>query len=137
VSDVLDVLLRSVPILIGGGIVQFLIFMLRRRAEIKALDVSSAKVESEAEGFTVQSAAQSVALANLMRNQAEERVTELEGELESRDEQARLLAQDKVRLKARLARAETDLAVARAIHDRTAGNDDDDTRSTPSRRRPT
>lgn len=118
VNDVLDLLTRSIPILIGGGAVQFAIFLLRRRAEIKALDMTTSKVQSEAEGVSISSAAQSVNLANLMRDQAERRVGELEEEMEIRATQARLLAQDTARLKNRLGRAEADLIVLRAVHER-------------------
>jgi septal ring factor EnvC (AmiA/AmiB activator) len=123
VNEAVDFLVRSVPVLIGGGLVQFAIFLLRRRAEIRALDVTTSKVQSEAEGVSISSAAQSVNLANLMRDQAERRVGELEEEMEIRATQARLLAQDTARLKNRLARAEADLVILRAVHDRVTEDD--------------
>jgi chromosome segregation ATPase len=113
VNEILDLLLRSIPIVIGGGLVQLVIHLSRRRAEVRQLDAAAAKTDVDADAVVVSSAERSVALAGGLRDQAVAQVARLEVELGERAEEAKLLAEDAARTRTRLARAEANQAVLR------------------------
>lgn len=98
-SNAWDLLLRSIPILVGGGAVQFIIFMLRRRSEMKIADATAGKTEAESGSVVVSSAERSVAMADALRDDAVKRASLLLADLDIQLERIR-------RLHARL--AETD-----------------------------
>jgi hypothetical protein len=123
-TEVLDLLVRSIPILIGGGLVQFIIFLLRRRGEVRQLDAVAAKTDVEAQAIAVSSAAQSLALAGLMRDDAVSQVGELRDELEQRTAQTAALAAQLARVRQRLVRAEADVLVLQAEVTRLTHRDD-------------
>lgn len=112
-NEILDLLLRSIPIVIGGGLVQLVIHLSRRRAEVRQLDAAAAKTDVDADAVVVSSAERSVALAGGLRDQAVAQVARLEVELGERAEEAKLLAEDAARTRTRLARAEANQAVLR------------------------
>ncbi len=94
-----DLLVRSVPIIIGGGAVQFAIFLMRRRGELRQLDSAAKKTDVEGDAIVVASAAQSLALAGQIRDLAAARASEVEQEL--------------VKVRARLAEAEAEIVLLR------------------------
>lgn len=98
-SGFVDLLVRSVPIVIGGGTVQFAIFLIRRRGELRQLDSAVKKTDVEGDAIVVASAAQSLALAGQIRDQAAARAAEVEQEL--------------VKVRARLAEAEAEIILLR------------------------
>ncbi len=77
-GSVSDIALRAIPVLIGGGIVQFIIFLLRRRAEVRSLNSVSQKTEAEGGSFAVRSAAESLELSDRVRDRAVKRAEILE-----------------------------------------------------------
>lgn len=87
-----DLLSRAIPIMVGGGMVQAIIFLLRRRGEMRKLDADAKKVDVEADAVVVASAASSVALANSLRDAAFQRVGVVEVELKQLQEQVIHLA---------------------------------------------
>lgn len=87
-----DLLTRAIPIMVGGGMVQAIIFLLRRRGEMRKLDADAKKVDVEADAVVVASAASSVALANSLRDAAFARVGVVEVELKQLQEQVIHLA---------------------------------------------
>lgn len=65
-----DFLLRAVPIFLGGGAVQLIIHMLKRRAENRATNAVAQRSEAEAGQFVVQSAKEALELSDLVRDRA-------------------------------------------------------------------
>jgi len=114
VNGFLALLGRSIPIIIGGGLVQFVIFLLRRRGEIRQLDAAVAKTDVDAGQVVVASAAQSLALAGKMRDEAHSQVAALREELDERTAQAAALAHQVGRLRVRLTRAEANVLILQA-----------------------
>jgi hypothetical protein len=110
----IDLLLRSLPILIGGGLVQLIIFLLKRRVELRAIDATAVRTEAEANSVVVLSAAQSLVLSDQVRDDAVrrakdavERAEALQTELTSQIEQLQLCTR-------RLAAVAQELSVLRA-----------------------
>jgi hypothetical protein len=107
VNDLADLLVRSIPILIGGGTVQFAIFLLKRRTDVKLADASMGQTRAEAGSVVVTSAERSVAMADALRDDAISRAALLLADLDIQLERIR-------RLHARLAEADGELAELRA-----------------------
>lgn len=105
---------RSIPIIIGGGLVQLIIYLLRRRGEVRQLDAANAKTDVDAQAVVVTSAAQSLALASQMRDEAHAQLAALREELDDRTAQAAALAQQVARLRVRLTKAEADVLILQA-----------------------
>jgi hypothetical protein len=80
-SGFLDLLLRSVPILLGGGVVQFIVLMIKRRSEMRAADVAAQKTTVETDAVVVQSAERSLLLADQARDRADKRAERLVADL--------------------------------------------------------
>jgi chromosome segregation ATPase len=106
-SDVLDLMIRSVPILIGGGVVQLAMFLLKRRSELRVADATAAKTEAESGSVVVSSAERSVQLSDALRDDAVKRAAMLLGDLDIQLERVR-------RLNARLSEAEAEVEDLRA-----------------------
>ncbi len=84
-KGLLDFLGRAVPIMIGGGAVQAVIFLLKRRGENR-------KLNADTDSTVVQSASASVAIASRLRDEAHSRVTVLEDKVRLLEEQVAQLA---------------------------------------------
>lgn len=82
VTDLLDLLGRALPIMLGGGAVQIIILFIRRRAEIKAADVAAKKLISEADAVVVASAEKSLLLSDQVRDRAVKRAEQLLADLQ-------------------------------------------------------
>lgn len=102
-NDALDLLVRSIPILIGGGAVQFIIFLLKRRSEMKMADATAGKVDAESGSVVVSSAERSVQMADALRDDAVKRAASLMQDLDIQLERVR-------RLHARLAETDVELS---------------------------
>jgi hypothetical protein len=81
VTEFLDLLLRSVPILLGGGVVQLILFWVKRRSEMRAADVAAAKTTVETDAVVVASAERSLLLADQARDRADKRAERLVADL--------------------------------------------------------
>jgi hypothetical protein len=81
-NPAIDLLVRSIPILIGGGTVQLVIFIIKRRSEMRAMDAASAKNEAESGSFVITSAARSLELSDQVRDRAVARAERLETEVQ-------------------------------------------------------
>lgn len=86
-----DLLVRSVPILIGGGVVQFVIFLLKRRSEIRIADATAGKFDADSGSVVVSSAERSVAMADALRDDAVKRAALLLADLDVQLERIRRL----------------------------------------------
>lgn len=109
-----DLLGRCIPILIGSGMVQGAVFLLRRRGEMRKLDADAKKVDVEADAVVVASAASSVALANSLRDAAFARVGVVEVELKQLQAQVVHLAEQVTTANNKLASSRTREAVLEA-----------------------
>lgn len=109
-NGAIDLLLRSIPILIGGGAVQLIIHLIKRRAEVRSLDATSLRAEAESGQFAVQSARESVELSNLIRDQAMKIAADKEAEAASEREEAAALRRKVRELTIRLETVEATLA---------------------------
>lgn len=124
-EGVLEFLARAGPIAIGGGTVQLAIFLLRRRSEVRQLDAVAKKTDVESASVVVASATDSVALANLLRDQAIERAKLLEDELEQIRVQVAFLTAEVAKANRALARAKASNDVLRnQIQQLTRGSPD-------------
>lgn len=65
-----DLLWRSLPIIIGAGVVQLVIHLLRRQTKLKVLDSATRELAMDAGAIAVRSAQKSVALADQIRDNA-------------------------------------------------------------------
>lgn len=75
-NSIVDLFLRSIPIIIGAGVVQLVIFLLKRRTELKNLDAATAKAAAEADSIAVTSAAASLVISDQVRDNAVRRADE-------------------------------------------------------------
>ena len=75
-SNFLDLLLRSVPIILGAGTVQLGIFLLKRPSELRALDAATVRTGAESGAVVVSSAERSLALSDQVRDNAVKRADE-------------------------------------------------------------
>jgi hypothetical protein len=73
VSPLVDLLARSIPIIIGAGVVQLVIHLLRRQTRLKVLDEATRELAMDAGTIAVRSAQKSVALADKIRDNALQR----------------------------------------------------------------
>lgn len=100
----LDLLLRALPIAVGGGVVQFAIFMLKRRSELRTLDAAAGKTDAESGAVVVTSAEQSVKLSDLVRDNAVKRAIQVEQDLNVQTERVKdltrrlIVAEDEVEI---------------------------------------
>lgn len=90
-NGAIELFLRAVPVLIGGGAVQLIIHLLKRRAEVRSIDAASLRGEAEAGQFVVQSARASLELSDQVRNEAVKRAEAKEAEAAALREEVRAL----------------------------------------------
>lgn len=76
-TELADLFLRAVPIMLGGGAVQLVILFLKRRQEMRAADVAADKMSTEADAVVVASAERSLLLSDQVRDRAVKRAEEL------------------------------------------------------------
>lgn len=101
-TDAVDLLLRSLPILLGGGAVQLIIFLFKLPGEMRTADKAAAKVDAESGSVVVSSAERSLALSDQVRDDAVTRAVALAEDLGVQNERVK-------RLMRRLALAETEV----------------------------
>jgi hypothetical protein len=70
VTDLADLLVRAVPVMLGGGSVQLILFFLKRRVEMRTADVAAGKTTSETDAVVVASAERSLLLSDQVRDRA-------------------------------------------------------------------
>jgi hypothetical protein len=107
-----------VAVLLGGSTLQFVSFLLRRRYELRTLDVAANKVDAEADSVILSSAAASAALAAQMRDQAMARVQQLQGDLAACHENQRVLAERALSDRRHRLQAEAEVAYLRVENNR-------------------
>lgn len=90
-NGAIDLLLRSLPVLIGGGVVQLVIHLLKRRAETRSLDATSLRAEAESGQFAVASARESLELSDQVRDRAVKYAEAKEAEAAALREQLRVV----------------------------------------------
>lgn len=78
-----DVLGRSVPIILGGGTVQLIIFLLTRKGTMRTADALATKTDAESGSVVVGSAEKSVLLAGLIRDEAMKQNQQMRAEIEA------------------------------------------------------
>lgn len=81
-TELADLFLRAVPIMLGGGAVQLVILLLKRRQEMRAADVAADKTSTEADAVVVASAERSLLLSDQVRDRAVKRAEELLADLQ-------------------------------------------------------
>lgn len=69
-NGTVDFLMRAIPIFLGGGAVQLIIHVLKRRAENRSINAGAQRSEAEAGQFVVQSAREAIELSDLVRDRA-------------------------------------------------------------------
>lgn len=72
-TELADLLVRAIPILLGGGAVQLIVLFIKRRSEIRAADVAANKTTVETDAVVVASAERSLLLADQARDRADKR----------------------------------------------------------------
>jgi hypothetical protein len=98
VNPLLDFFDRAVPIMAGGGVVQGIIYLLKRRGEDR-------KLSADTDSTVVQSASASVALASRLRDEAMQRMVVLEAKVKHLEEQVIQLAGEVAEERAAMAAA--------------------------------
>jgi hypothetical protein len=81
VTEVLDLLTRALPIMLGGGAVQLIILFIKRRSEMRAADVAAKKTTIETDAVVVASAERSLLISDQVRDRAVKRAEQLVGDL--------------------------------------------------------
>lgn len=81
-TEILDLFVRAIPIMLGGGAVQIAIFMLKRRQEMRAADVAAVKTTTETDAVVVASAERSLLLSDQVRDRAVKRAEQLLADLQ-------------------------------------------------------
>lgn len=81
-TELLDLLGRALPIMLGGGAVQLGIFLLKRRQEMRAADAATEKITTEADAVVVASAERSLLLSDQVRDRAVKRAEQLLADLQ-------------------------------------------------------
>lgn len=81
-TELADLLARTLPIMLGGGVVQLVIHFLKRRQEMRAADAATEKVTTEADAVVVASAEKSLLLSDQARDRAVKRAEQLLADLE-------------------------------------------------------
>ena len=114
-NGAIDLLLRSLPIIIGGGIVQLVVVLIKRRAENRALNAGALRNEAESGQFVVQSAEKSVELSDRIRDRAVEYAEAKEAEAVALREEVRALRVDARALMERVHTLESTLAGVEAL----------------------
>jgi hypothetical protein len=82
VTDLADLLVRAVPVMLGGGSVQLILFFLKRRVEMHTADVAAGKTTSETDAVVVASAERSLLLSDQVRDRAVRRAEVLMTDLQ-------------------------------------------------------
>jgi hypothetical protein len=80
-TDMLDLLGRAVPIMLGGGAVQLVVLFVKRRSDMRAADVVAQKTEAESDAVVVASAERSLLLSDQVRDHAVKRAEQLLADL--------------------------------------------------------
>lgn len=114
-NGAIDLFMRALPVLIGGGAVQLIIHLIKRRAEVRSLDAASLRQEAESGQFVVASARESVELSNLIRDQAVKLAEAAEAEAREEREEAAALRRKVRELTIRLETVESTLAGVEAL----------------------
>lgn len=102
-NGAIDLFLRAIPILIGGGAVQLIIHLIKRRAENRSMNAASLRSEAESGSFVVESARASLTLSDQVRDRAVKYA-------EIKEAEAQALAQRVRELQDRLSSVEATLA---------------------------
>lgn len=82
VTELADLFVRAIPIMLGGGAVQVAIFLLKRRQEMRAADVAATKVVTDTDAVIVASAEKSMILSDQARDRAVKRAEQLLADLQ-------------------------------------------------------
>lgn len=80
-TEMIDLLTRTLPIVFGGGIVQIIVILIKRRTEMRAADVAAKKVDHESDAVVVASAERSLILSDQVRDRAVKRAEQLTADL--------------------------------------------------------
>lgn len=95
-TELIDLLGRSFPILLGGGAVQLIVLMIKRRSEMRAADVAANKINVDIDAVVVASAERSLLLSDQARDRADKRAERMAAE---RDQAEAALADMQVELR--------------------------------------
>jgi ubiquinone biosynthesis protein UbiJ len=90
-TDILDLLTRALPIMLGGGAVQLVVVLVKRRSEIRAADVAAQKTGAEADAVVVASAERSLLLSDQVRDRAVKRAEQLLADLNNAEDRIAIL----------------------------------------------
>jgi flavin-binding protein dodecin len=82
VTDLADLFVRAIPIMLGGGAVQLTIYFLKRRQEMRAADVAATKTATDTDAVIVASAEKSLLMSDQARDRAVKRAEQLLTDLE-------------------------------------------------------
>ena len=114
-TEIADLFVRAIPIMLGGGAVQIAIFLLKRRQEMRAADVAAVKTTTETDAVVVASAEKSLLLSDQVRDRAVRRAEQLRVDLQhAESERAGLLLETReLRVEVASLRREVDQLRAR------------------------
>lgn len=76
-TEMFDLLARALPIMLGGGVVQIVVLLVKRRSDMHTADVAAQKTEAEADAVVVASAERSLSLSDQARDRAVKRAEQL------------------------------------------------------------
>lgn len=80
-TEMLDLLIRTLPILLGGSAVQIIVILIKRRSEMRAADVAAKKALIETDAVVVASAERSLIISDQVRDRAVKRAEQLTADL--------------------------------------------------------
>jgi flagellar basal body-associated protein FliL len=120
VTELVDLLVRAIPIMLGGGAVQIAIFLLKRRQEMRAADVAMDKTGHEADAVVVASAERSLLLSDQARDRAVKRAEQLMADLQHAESELAAAAVENRDLRVELAARDREVAQLRARQAETA-----------------
>lgn len=104
-----QLILGVLTVAVGGGSVQLLIFLLKRRGELKALDRTSQATEREGQGAFIDRVFVSEERASKRADQLEEQIRQAQVDFA---DQMKLQRRENARLSAKVASLSTDLGIA-------------------------
>lgn len=111
-TELIDLLLRTLPILLGGGAVQVVLFLVKRKSEMRTADVAARKGDVDADAVVVASAEKSLLLSDQARDRAVKRAEQLNADLTHAEaELAEVLVESRA-LRVDMAAAQRQLAAA-------------------------
>ncbi|MGH8906097.1 MAG: hypothetical protein ACRD0K_06205 [Egibacteraceae bacterium] len=107
ISELSDFLSRVAPVFIGGGAVQAVLALSKRRGESRQLD-------RQTDSVAVESTERAIRVVNQQLDRAMQQIEERDTDLAERAQQVKRLADQKARLRTQVLNLQADLALARS-----------------------